>query len=148
MATETNLSPDASADDSVEKGHQQKTDRTAEQYEAPNKKFVYDRKLEAEKEYQQGESNGTVGGDASARRNIGANGYTQRTGQKDQLENLHIGGSETAPQGGNDHETAGENASGPGFETEGNVDLSNPTRSRDQEFGEKLASGVARPAQD
>ncbi|MBC7447387.1 MAG: hypothetical protein H7330_04955 [Hymenobacteraceae bacterium] len=106
---------------------------------------MHDRKLEAEKEYQKGEANGTIG-DPSARRNIGANGYTQRTGQKDQLENLHIGGNEVTGQGGNDHDTIGENASGPGFETEGGVDLSNPIRARDQEFGEKGPSGPARPA--
>ena len=117
------------------------------QYENSGKNFVHDRKLEAEKEYQKEEANGTIG-DASARRYIGANGYTQRTGQKDQLENLHIGGNEVTGQGGNDHETPGENAAGPGFEAEGNVDLSNPIRSRDQEFGEKAPSGPAQPAHD
>ena len=118
-----------------------------DQYEADGKQFVHDRKLEAEKDYQRGEANGTVGGDASARRNIGANGYLQRTGQKDQLENLHIGGNETTGQGGNDHETPGENAAGPGFETEGSVDLSNPIRTREQAFGDKKPSGPASPAQ-
>ncbi len=115
--------------------------------ESADKKFVYDRKLEAEKEYQRAEANGTIG-DPSARRNIGANGYTQRTGQKDQLENLHIGGSDHSPQGGNDHETPGENAAGPGFEVEGGVDLSNPTRSRKQEFGDKAPTGPASSSKD
>lgn len=123
-----------------------KNEGTNELYEGPEKKFVHDRKLEAEKEYQKSEANGTVG-DPSARRNIGANGYTQRTGQKDQLENLHIGGNEVTGQGGNDHETPNENAAGPGFEIEGGVDLSNPIRTRDQEFGEKAPTGPARPAQ-
>jgi hypothetical protein len=115
--------------------------------ESADKNFVHDRKLEAEKAYQQAESNGTIG-DRSARRNIGANGYTQRTGQKDQLENLRIGGNDQAPQGGNDHDTPGENAAGPGFEVEGGVDLSNPIRTRDQDFGEKAVSGPASPAHD
>lgn len=123
------------------------TDSTNDQYEAAGKQFVHDRKLEAEKEYQKSQANGTLG-DASARRNIGANGYTQRTGQKDQLENLHIGGDERTPQGGNDHHTPNENAAGPGFQAEGGVDLSNPIRSREQEFGEKVPSGPAQPAHD
>ena len=132
MATESDLPKEENATDLLE---------------GAAKKFVHDRKLEAEKEYQKAEANGTIG-DPSARRNIGANGYTQRTGQKDQLENLRIGGDEITGQGGNDHHTPNENAAGPGFETEGGVDLSNPTRSRDQEFGEKAPSGPARPAQE
>ncbi len=118
----------------------------SEQPGAANKQFVYDRKLEAEKDYQKAEANGTIG-DASARRNIGANGYTQRTGQKDQLENLAIGGDEVTPQGGNDHVTPNENAAGPGFEAEGSIELSNPIRSREQAFGEKAPSGPPQPAQ-
>ncbi len=134
MATEPNTSPT-------------ENEGTNELYEGSDKKFVYDRKLEAEKDYQKGESNGTLG-DPSARRNLGANGYAQRTGQKDQLENLHIGGNEITGQGGNDHLTPNENASGPGFEAEGGVDMSNPIRSRDQEFGEKATSGPSQPAQE
>lgn len=122
-------------------------DTTAGQYEAPAKQFVYDRKLEAKKQYDLEQANGTLG-DPTARRQIGANGYTQRTGQKDQLENLRIGGDEATPQGGNDHQTPGENAAGPGFEAEGTYDMGNPIRSRDQEFGAKAPSGPARPAHE
>lgn len=115
---------------------------TNDQYEAENKQFVENEKLAAERDYQKAEANGTLG-DASARRNIGANGLLQRSNQKDQLENLHIGGSDHTPQGGHDHETPNEQAAGPGFETEGSVDLSNPIRSREQEFGAKTPSGPA-----
>ena len=117
------------------------------QPETPNKQFVHDDKLEALKEYHKQETNGAII-DPSARRNISANGYTQRTGQKDELENLHIGGDETGPQGGNDHQTPGENAAGPGFETEGSYEMGNAVRSREQEFGADEPSGPARPAHD
>ncbi|SHI81616.1 hypothetical protein SAMN02745146_1595 [Hymenobacter daecheongensis DSM 21074] len=105
-------------------------------------------RLENEKDFKQGESNGKAQDDASAHRNVGAHGYTQRSDQKDQLENLHIGGSETSPQGGNDHHTAGEQAQGPGFGVEGSYDLANGVRSQDQEFGEDAPSGPAKPAHD
>lgn len=118
-----------------------------ELYEARDKQFVYDRKLEAAKEYAKEQTNGALG-DPTARRNIGANGYTQRTGQKDQLENLRIGGDEVTGQGGHDHDTPGERAAGPGFEAEGSVDLGSPTRSREQEFGDKLPSGPSHKAQE
>lgn len=117
------------------------------QYEAGDKKFLYDRKLAADKAYQQEQANGTIG-DPTARRHVGANGYAQRMGQKDQLENLRIAGNDHTSQGGNDHETSGELAAGPGFEKEGSVDMGNSIRTRDQEFGEKEPSGPARPAQD
>jgi|GEM_PF-4168848 len=104
--------------------------------------------LENEKKFKAGESNGKNGDDASAHRNVGANGYTQRSDQKDQLENLHIGGSETSPQGGNDHDNDGELAQGPGFTKEGSNEMGNGIRSRDQEFGEKAPSGPATPAHD
>lgn len=116
-------------------------------YEAGDKQVVYDRKLEADKAYQQEQANGAIG-DPTSRRFIGANGYAQRKGQKDQLENLHIAGNDHSAQGGNDHETPGEQAAGPGFEKEGSVDLGNPIRSRDQDFGENRPSGPARAAQD
>ena len=106
-----------------------------------NKNFSKNEQLEREKKYQQDQSNNKSSGDPTAARNIGANGYTQRSDQKDQLDNLHIGGSETSPQGGNDHTHAGEQAQGPGFEAEGSIELDHKLRTRDQEFGEKAPSG-------
>jgi hypothetical protein len=104
--------------------------------------------LENERDYKKNESNDKKGDDASAHRNIGANGYTQRTDQKDQLENLHIGGSDTTPYGANDHYNDGEQAQGPGFTKEGSNEMGNSIRTRDQEFGEKEPSGPAKPAHD
>ncbi|MFD2717610.1 hypothetical protein ACFST9_02715 [Hymenobacter monticola] len=111
-----------------------------------NKNFVKNEELEKQKEYKQDQSNNKSSNDPTAARNTGANGYTQRDNQKDQLENLHIGGSETSPQGGNDHSGAGEQAQGPGFEAEGSYELDHNIRTRDQEFGEKGTSGAPTPA--
>ena len=111
-----------------------------------NKDFSKNEELEKQKEYKQDQSNNKASNDPSAARYIGANGYTQRTDQKDQLENLHIGGSETSPQGGNEHTAASEQAQGPGFEAEGSVELDHNLRTRDQEFGDKALSGPATPA--
>ena len=108
------------------------------------KKFPKNEELEKQKEYQQEQSNGKASNDPSAARNTGANGYTQRNNQKDQLDNLHIGGSETSPQGGNDHASVGEQAQGPGFETEGSYELDHNLRTREQKFGEKAPSGPAK----
>lgn len=104
--------------------------------------------LEKEKEFKETMSNGKSADDPSAHRNTGAGGYTQRSDQKDQLENLHIGGGEGQPQGGNEHHDAGEQASGPGFEVEGSYQLGNDIRTQDQDFGEKAPSGPAKPAHD
>ncbi|MBC6990254.1 MULTISPECIES: hypothetical protein [Hymenobacter] len=93
-------------------------------------------RLENEKDYKEEESNGKVANDPSALRNTGAQGYTQRSNQKDQLENLHIGGDETHPQGGNEHHDAGEQAQGPGFEVEGTYELDHSVRSGEQKFGD------------
>ena len=101
--------------------------------------------LEQEKEYKQSQSNGKETSDPTAQRNIGAHGYTQRSNQKDQLENLHIGGSETEPQGGNNHQNAGEQAQGPGFEAEGSYEL-DKLRTREQKFGDAAESGPATSA--
>ncbi|MFC7668663.1 hypothetical protein ACFQT0_15760 [Hymenobacter humi] len=87
-----------------------------------NKNFPKNEELERQKAYKQDQSNNKASNDPSAARNTGANGYTQRDNQKDQLGNLHIGGSETSPQGGNDHHAAGEQAQGPGFEAEGSIE--------------------------
>ena len=111
-----------------------------------SKDFSKNEELEKKKEYKQEQSNGKASNDPSAARNTGANGYTQRSNQKDQLENLHIGGSETTPQGGNDHTNAGEQAQGPGFEAEGSYELDQNLRTREQKFGEKAPSGPATPA--
>ena len=110
------------------------------------KDFPKNEELEKQKEYKQDQSNNKSSNDPSAARYIGANGYTQRSNQKDQLENLHIGGSETSPQGGNEHSGAGEQAQGPGFEAEGSYELDHNLRTREQEFGEKAPSGPAKPA--
>ncbi len=113
-----------------------------------NKGFSKNEELEKQKEYKQDQSNNKASSDPSAQRNIGANGYTQRSDQKDQLENLHIGGSETSPQGGNDHQNAGEQAQGPGFEAEGSIELDHKLRTREQKFGEAAPSGPATPSGD
>lgn len=110
-----------------------------------NKQFPKNEELAKQKAYQQDQSNNKSSNDPSAARNVGANGYTQRSNQKDQLDNLHIGGSETSPQGGNDHTSAGEQAQGPGFEAEGSIELDHNLRTRDQEFGAKAPSGPATP---
>ncbi|RYU78238.1 hypothetical protein [Hymenobacter persicinus] len=104
--------------------------------------------FENEKEFKKSVSNDKESDDASAHRNIGARGYTQRSDQKDQLENLHIGGSETTPQGGNDHYNEGEQAQGPGFTKEGSNEMGNSIRTQDQDFGESAPSGPASPAHD
>lgn len=105
--------------------------------------------LEAQREYQKDQSNNKNSDDASAHRNVGANGYTQRSDQKDQLQNLHIGGSETEPQGGNNHDTAGEQAQGPGFTQEGSYELDEQgegIRMHEQKLGEDApGQSVQRP---
>ncbi|GAB3732989.1 hypothetical protein GCM10027594_14810 [Hymenobacter agri] len=111
-----------------------------------NKHFSKNEQLEKEKEYQQDQSNNKASSDPTAARYTGANGYTERSNQKDQLENLHIGGSETSPQGGNDHQNAGEQAQGPGFEAEGSYELDHNLRTREQKFGEAAPGGPATPA--
>ncbi|OGX86838.1 hypothetical protein [Hymenobacter glacialis] len=111
-----------------------------------NKDFVKNEELEKQKEYKQDQSNNKSSNDPSAARNTGANGYTERSNQKDQLENLHIGGSELSPQGGNDHTGAGEQAQGPGFEVEGSVELDHKLRTREQPFGAPAPTGPATPA--
>lgn len=57
--------------------------------------------------------------DPTAKRNIGQNGETERPGQKDKLENLHIGGNEATGYGANDPDSKESFAQGPGFEFEG-----------------------------
>ena len=111
-----------------------------------NKNFPQNEELEKQKEFKQDQSNHKSSPAPTSARNIGANGYDQRNNQKDQLENLHIGGSETSPQGGNDHASAGEQAQGPGFEAEGSYELDHDVRSQEQKFGEKAPSGPKKKA--
>jgi hypothetical protein len=117
----------------------------SEQQDSAPDGTVKNEALEKEKEYKESQSNGKESNDPSALRNTGARGYTERSNQKDQLENLHIGGSETSPQGGNDHENAGEQAQGPGFEVEGSYELDHNLRTREQKFGEAAPSGPVTP---
>jgi len=107
--------------------------------------------LEAERDYKKDQSNNKESDDASAHRNVGANGYTQRSDQKDQLQNLHIGGSETEPQGGNNHETANETAQGPGFTEEGSYELDEQgegIRMHEQKLGEDKPGATVQRTQD
>lgn len=113
-----------------------------------SKNFPQNEQLEKEKEYQQDQSNNKSSNDPSAARYTGANGYTERADQKNQLGNLHIGGGEGQPQGGSEHTSAGEQAQGPGFEAEGSYELDHAAniRTKEQEFGDKTPSGPAQPA--
>ncbi|WP_457071250.1 hypothetical protein [Hymenobacter sp. UYAg731] len=108
----------------------------------------YNEELAKQRDYQREESNGKLSDDASAHRNVGANGYTQRNDQKDQLQNLHIGGSETEPQGGNNYTTADEQAQGPGFTEEGSYELGAGIRMHEQKLGDDHTSGPALQPQD
>ena len=122
--------------------------------QAPNQNPVneipaaHNEELEKQRDYQRDQSNNKASNDASAARNTGPNGYTQRGDQKDQLSNLHIGGSETEPQGGSNHTTAGEHAQGPGFTEEGSYELGGGIRMHDQRLEEDHTSGPARHPQD
>jgi hypothetical protein len=107
--------------------------------------------LQKQTDYQRDQSNNKQSDDASAHRNVGANGYTQRSDQKDQLQNLHIGGSETEPQGGNNHSTAGEQAQGPGFTQEGSYEIDEQgegIRMHEQKLGEDAPGGSVQRPQD
>lgn len=74
--------------------------------------------------------------DPSAKRNVGPGGDLEREGQKDKLQNLHIGGNETTGYGANDHKSVDNISQGPGFEYEGSDtamdDNVNGIRSREQ----------------
>jgi hypothetical protein len=101
--------------------------------------------------YQRDQSNNKDSDDASAHRNVGANSYTQRSDQKDQLQNLHIGGSETEPQGGNNHSTANEQAQGPGFTEEGSYELDEQgegIRMHEQKLGDDAPGASVQRTQD
>ncbi len=107
--------------------------------------------LQKQADYQRDQSNNKQSDDASAHRNVGANSYTQRSDQKDQLANLHIGGSETEPQGGNNHTTAGEQAQGPGFTEEGSYELDEQgegIRMHEQKLGDDKPGASVQRTQD
>ena len=86
----------------------------------------------------QNESNGNRP-DPAAKRNIGPNGETERRGQKDKLENMHIAGNETTGYGANDPDSIDYLAQGPGFEVEGSFQEADGStdgvRSQEQPFG-------------
>lgn len=109
---------------------------------------AHNEQLEKERDYQRDQSNNKDSNDASAARYTGANDYNQRSDQKDQLSNLHIGGDESHPQGGSDHSTAGEQAQGPGFAVEGSYEMGDGIRMHDQRLDEDHTSGPARKPQD
>lgn len=125
----------------------------SQQIDAPNQNPTiiipagYNEQLAREHDYQRDQSNGKDSDDASAHRSVGANSYTQRNNQKDQLQNLHIDGSETEPQGGNTT-AVNEQAQGPGFTDEGGFELGAGLRMHEQEFGEDHTSGPAIRPQD
>ncbi|MGV3641041.1 MAG: hypothetical protein ACO1NZ_11015 [Adhaeribacter sp.] len=66
----------------------------------------------------QNETNGNRP-DPGAKRNIGLHGETERRGQKDKLENMHIAGNETTGYGANNPDSKDYLNQGPGFEAEG-----------------------------
>ncbi|TPG63593.1 hypothetical protein [Hymenobacter nivis] len=114
----------------------------------PDRDIPQNEQQQKEKEYKADQSNGKEENDASAARYTGAHGYTQRSDQKDQLENLHIGGSERTPQGGTEHTAANEQQQGPGFGVEGSYELDHDVRTKEQKFGEDAPSGPAKEPQD
>jgi hypothetical protein len=76
------------------------------------------RNNQSDLEFQKDQANGNIG-DPSSRRNIGLNGETQRNNQKDELENMQIGGSEVTGYGNLTPDDNESIAAGPGFEAEG-----------------------------
>ena len=112
---------------------------TTDEPTAANEQLAQEKKVKAD------ESNGKQVNDASAARYTAADGDTQRGNQKDQLENLHIGGSESEPQGAITR-TTNEQQQGPGFEVEGSYELDHDVRAREQKFGETAPSGPAQPS--
>lgn len=80
-------------------------------------KEAHNDKHKSDIEYKKDQANGNLG-DPSAKRNIGPGGIQQRPNQKDEIQNLHIGGNEVTGYGNNTSD-AGESAAGPGFEAEG-----------------------------
>lgn len=112
----------------------------------------YNEELAKQRDYQLAQRNHNLDHDVGLHpgphRSVGANGYTERNNQKDQLQNLHIHGSETQPQGGANHTTAGEQAQGPGFTEEGSSELGTGLRMHDQQFGDEGTSGPAIKPQD
>lgn len=124
------------------------------EHQAPNQNPVntvpgaHNEELEKQRDYQRDQSNNKDSNDASAARYTGANDYSQRSNQKDQLGNLHIGGGEGQPMGGSDHDTANEQAQGPGFAVEGSYELGEGIRMHEQPLGHDQADGPANHPQD
>jgi hypothetical protein len=110
-----------------------------------------DAQQEGERDFEQIVNNNTdVDKDPTAYRSAGGRGYSQRTDQKDQLENLHIGGSDTEPYGANDDQSDTSKNQGPGFEAEGSyeLDYEQNLRTREQPFGAKGPEGGSNPVQE
>jgi hypothetical protein len=133
-----------------------------QQTDAPNQQppgsvpAGYNEELAKERDYQLAQRNHKLNHDAGPypdgphpgpHRSVGAHGYAERSDQKDQLQNLHIDGSETEPQGGNTA-AANEQAQGPGFTEEGSFELGAGLRMHEQKFGEDHTSGPAIRPQD
>ncbi|RTQ52414.1 hypothetical protein EJV47_05205 [Hymenobacter gummosus] len=121
-----------------------------EQIKRNSKEAPRDEQQEQERDFEQIVNNNTdVDKAPTAYRNAGSRGYSQRTGQMDKLENLHIGGSDTEPYGANDHDTDTSKQQGGGFEAEGSYELDHEQnlRTREQPLGGK-AEGPAQPVQE
>ncbi|GAB2968447.1 hypothetical protein GCM10027048_44140 [Hymenobacter coalescens] len=139
MATPLNLNSEGTHNDENE---QIKRDKPATRRDAQQ---------EGERDFEQIINNNTdVDKDPTAYRSAGARGYSKRTDQKGPLENLHIGGSETEPQGGNDHSSDTSKQQGPGHEVEGSYELDHEQnlRTREQPFGAKSPQGPSNPVQE
>lgn len=139
MATPLNLNTEGTENDENE------------QIKRDKKIIPRDEQQEQERDFEQIVNNNTdVDKDPTAYRNAGARGYSQRLGQKDNLDNLAIRGSESTPQGGNDHLNDPGKQQGPGFEVEGTYELDHEAnlRTRQQPFGSDSPEGPANPVQD
>ena len=86
--------------------------------------------------------------DPSAKRNVGLNGDTERTGQMDKLENMHIGGNETTGYGANDPNSVESIAQGPGFEFEGSYDAMDGTNNGIRNGEQPLDSDKKEPQEN
>lgn len=139
MATPLNLNTEGTRNDDNEQIKRDKhvTPRDAQQ--------------EGERDFEQIINNNTdVDKDPTAYRNAGARGYSQRNDAKNQLDNLHIGGSESTPQGGNDHATDSSKQQGGGFEVEGSYELDHEQnlRTQEQPFGADQPEGPTNPVRE
>ncbi|MCC3156867.1 hypothetical protein LJ737_06445 [Hymenobacter sp. 15J16-1T3B] len=139
MATPLNLNTEGTRNDDNE---QIKRDKNV---------IPRDEQQEQDRDFEQIiNNNADVDKDPTAYRSAGARGYSQRTDEKNKLENLHIGGSETTPQGGNNHAEDASKKQGAGFEVEGSYELDHEQnlRTREQPFGASQPEGPAQPVQE